>query len=374
MNNCDLCLLRAIPSELGQLTALTDYFGLHKNQFSGSIPSELGLLTHMTGHFKLSDNGYLCGSVPTQVSSLAAYVSSSSFDITTNNDELGTACCHASIPHPERYPCVPTPQPTPQPSVFTVGSTASREALVALYTQCGGSSWTHKLNWLASTHPCDQDHVWYGVTCNTAASDITELDLLSNSLIGSLPTQLGLLTEMTANFQLSANSLTGSVPTEIGLLTKLTEGLYLWGNSFTGNLPSELGQLTALTRSLSVNFNQFSGLLPSQLGKLTNLELELRGKSNQFSGSFPSELGLLTKLVNTFDFSHNLFCGDVPPEILTLESQVCWRRNWIEFVNRHLSYGCCHSKMNHPCEIISIQGTADVVRCCIFAHLLFTFL
>ena len=322
LNYCDSRKLRAIPSELGQLTALTDYFSLHNNQFSGPIPSELGLLTRITGHFDLSSNGNLCGNVPPEVSNLANYVSSSSFDITTGNGQLGTACCHATIPRPENYPCVPTSHPTLQPSVFTVGSAASREALVALYTQCGGASWTHKANWLASTHPCDKDHVWYGVTCNATGFDVTELELNSNSLMGSIPTQLGLLTEMTANVQLSANALTGSVPTEIGLLTKLTEGLYLWGNSFTGQLPSELGQLTALTRSLSVNTNQFSGMLPSQLGKLTNLELELRGKSNQFSGSFPSEIGLLTKLTNFFDFSDNLFCGEVPSEILALESQV----------------------------------------------------
>lgn len=305
---------RPIPSELGQLTALTAFLGLHSNQFSGPVPSELGRLTQMTADFDLSANGYLCGDVPPEVASLANHVTSG-FDVATGNGLLGAACCRAAIPHPDTFDCPPSPQPTEN-------TAPGRAALEALYAQCGGSGWRQTTNWLAATAPCDADLPWYGVTCNADATAVTRLELNDNSLVGSLPSQVGLLTGLTAYLRLDANALSGSLPTELGRLTAMTEVLYLWGNSFTGALPTQLGLLTALTRSLSFSSNRFSGSLPSELGLLTNLHLELRGAGNQFSGALPSELGRLTKMTGFFDFSSNLFCGDVPPEVAALEAQV----------------------------------------------------
>jgi hypothetical protein len=74
----------------------------------------------------------------------------------------------------------------------------------------------------------------------------TQLYLYSNSLTGSLPTQLGALTALTW-INLYRNSLTGSLPTQLGALTALTY-MSLRDNSLTGSLPTQLGALTALTR------------------------------------------------------------------------------------------------------------------------------
>jgi len=46
--------------------------------------------------------------------------------------------------------------------------------------------------------------------------------------------------------------------------------LYLWGNQLSGSIPSELGNLTNLTE-LYLDGNQLSGEIPSELGDLTNL-------------------------------------------------------------------------------------------------------
>ncbi|KAK3251819.1 hypothetical protein CYMTET_38871 [Cymbomonas tetramitiformis] len=44
---------------------------------------------------------------------------------------------------------------------------------------------------------------------------------------------------------LYSNSLTGTVPTELGELTRMIT-LYLFGNSLTGTVPTELGELTRM--------------------------------------------------------------------------------------------------------------------------------
>ena len=60
----------------------------------------------------------------------------------------------------------------------------------------------------------------------------------NNELTGSLPSELGLLTQLT-RFGLYSNQATGSLPTELGLLTKLRL-VYLYDNALTGSVPSSL--------------------------------------------------------------------------------------------------------------------------------------
>ena len=74
--------------------------------------------------------------------------------------------------------------------------------------------------------------------------------------------------ENTDSLDLSNNELTGSIPPEIGNLTNLTY-LNLGGNQLTG-IPPEIGNLTNLT-ILSFSHNQLTGSIPSEIGILTNL-------------------------------------------------------------------------------------------------------
>ena len=113
-----------------------------------------------------------------------------------------------------------------------------RDALVALYNSTGGADWTDNAGWMgAAGTECD----WYGVTC----------------LNGNV-----------ASLVLNNNSLSGSLPPELGNLTNLTT-LYLFNNSLSGIIPSELGNLTNLT-SLGLSDNSLSGSIPAELGNLTN--------------------------------------------------------------------------------------------------------
>ncbi|KAK3278612.1 hypothetical protein CYMTET_13452 [Cymbomonas tetramitiformis] len=66
--------------------------------------------------------------------------------------------------------------------------------------------------------------------------------LYSNSLTGTVPTELGEPTWMHYLY-LYSNSLTGTVPTELGELTWMSQ-LHLYSNSLTGTVPTELGEPT----------------------------------------------------------------------------------------------------------------------------------
>ena len=89
---------------------------------------------------------------------------------------------------------------------------------------------------------------------------------------------------------LQENGLVGTIPTHIGLMTNL-KTLDLWSNNLTGKLPTQLGQLVGLT-SFSCSSNALTGGLPPQLGGLTSL-VRLYVNLNDFGGPLPpQQMGL----------------------------------------------------------------------------------
>ena len=90
----------------------------------------------------------------------------------------------------------------------------------------------------------------------------TSLNLSYNELTGSIPPEIGNLTNLT-HLQLNNNQLTGSIPSEIGNLTNLTY-LGLSSNQLTGEIPSEIGNLTNLTH-LYLSYNELTGEIPQQV-------------------------------------------------------------------------------------------------------------
>ena len=79
---------------------------------------------------------------------------------------------------------------------------------------------------------------WEGVTVAGTPSRVTKLLLSSESLSGTIPSELGRLFELT-HLNLSSNSLTGDIPRELGWLDNLQE-IRLSGNSLTGCIPIAL--------------------------------------------------------------------------------------------------------------------------------------
>lgn len=112
-----------------------------------------------------------------------------------------------------------------------------RQALIALYNATGGPEWKDNSGWLGGPGTeCE----WHGVDCvhaeqQGAGLTVNAISLGQNKLVGTIPPELGRLTNL-SSLDLLENNLTGAIPSELGQLTKL-ETLILLGNHFTGRLP-----------------------------------------------------------------------------------------------------------------------------------------
>ena len=189
--------------------------------------------------------------------------------------------------------------------LFRAASAASdMAALLALYNSAGGARWTDNTNWDSA----QSLNTWYGVT--TSGGRVTDLDLSDNNLAGTLPAELGGLTELTS-LDLSGNQLRGMLP-DLRSLTELTT-LNLSSNQLRGMLP-DLRSLTQL-RALYLNGNRLNGDIPEALGDFTGLQ-ELSLRNNRLSGPIP-DLSSLFQLRLT-RFAGNGLTGCVPDGLRNL--------------------------------------------------------
>ena len=137
------------------------------------------------------------------------------------------------------------------------------EILDAIYDAMGGDAWTDNTSWKSN----DPLGSWYGVTTN-AAGRVTRLNLASNNLTGSIPADLGKLTELTS-LNLYNNGLKGSIPPELGNLSSL-QTLSLSENALTGEIPSELGNLSISAKSVAPG-QRPDGRNPFRTGRICRL-------------------------------------------------------------------------------------------------------
>ncbi len=153
-----------------------------------------------------------------------------------------------------------------------------RTALEALYDATAGDSWTTSTNWKTDNGD------WHGVTTDTDGN-VLELDLSRNKLTGTIPAEVGDLTQLT-ELRLNNNQLTGTIPAAVWTLTRLTT-LWLHNNQLSGEIPAAVGNLTALTELRLHNNMRYpnavlSGPLPTSFSSLTELE-ELHLQNTQLT-------------------------------------------------------------------------------------------
>ena len=183
------------------------------------------------------------------------------------------------------------------------------QALVTLYESTNGDDWYNHTNWL-NTNTVGN---WYGVT--VGSNHVIGLNLMSNNLDGTLPVELGELSDLEYIY-LSGNQLSGTIPSDLGNLSGL-KLLYLGSNQLSGTIPSALGSLNNL-EALRLDFNLLTGNIPPELGSLSNLQT-LALADNQLSGNIPSELENLSKLTMLV-LNDNKFSGNIPSELASLTS------------------------------------------------------
>ena len=199
------------------------------------------------------------------------------------------------------------------PKVYASSPTATakdaeRDALEALYQDTDGDNWTNNRNWLSNAS-LDS---WHGVTTDRNGR-VVELDLSENELNGTIPSELGNLTNL-ERLKLSKNQLRGPIPPELGNLTNL-KSLDLYENRLSGPIPPELGNLSDLD-ALALFKNNLRGEIPSELAELSKLRYLLLW-GNQLDGSIPPELGRLTNLGWMY-LSSNRLSGTIPTELENL--------------------------------------------------------
>jgi len=164
-----------------------------------------------------------------------------------------------------------------------------------------------KRRFLSDFSECD----WSGIKCNTD-NCVTEIEFEENNLIGTIPTEIGLLKDL-AVLGMEKGGLTSTIPTEIGGLTNLLF-IDLDFNKLSGSFPTQLYSLTDL-RTLDLNDNEMTGSI-DQLGVFLDLEF-LQLQHNEFIGTIPVDMGALS-LMTTFNLHGNLFTGVIPESVCNL--------------------------------------------------------
>lgn len=218
-------------------------------------------------------------------------------------------------------------------------------ALAALYKSTKGESWAKWLkNW--SNTPV-QNREGIELEKIDGVQRVVSIRMRGFGLNGTIPAEIGNLTELRTldvsfndNLQgtipeeiytlknlitlnLSYTAITGELSGEVANLQKLDTltlrkgALDLGGERFSGTIPTELSKMKVL-RYLNLECNSFTGSIPSELAGMTALT-DLRLWKNKLTGEIPAEIGNLNNLVYLILAENNLE-GEIPAELANLKN------------------------------------------------------
>ncbi|KAJ7296912.1 hypothetical protein O6H91_Y090900 [Diphasiastrum complanatum] len=163
----------------------------------------------------------------------------------------------------------------------------------------------HKLNgsWTAGSDPCTAG--WTGIRCD-GLNQVIKIELPNVGLRGNLGANTVSRLSNLHVINLMQNSLSGSIPPDLGLCTSLWQ-IFLNSNGFNGSIPDVWLGMHRLHR-LYLSNNSLQGQIPVSLATLRML-YSLRLEGNHLSGSIP-DLG--NSNLTDLSFADNNLLGQIP--------------------------------------------------------------
>lgn len=157
------------------------------------------------------------------------------------------------------------------------------DALISIYNDSNGASWTNNTGWAAGAAGIDCDICsWYGVVCN-GFGRVKELNVNGNNLSGSLSDDIGDLQSL-EKINLFNHTMTGVIPDVLIMLDNLRY-VDLSNGLFSGSIPDFTGLLELET--IYFENNNLTGELPSAVADLPLINIYWV-KNNDLSGCIPA--------------------------------------------------------------------------------------
>ncbi|GMN64301.1 hypothetical protein TIFTF001_033387 [Ficus carica] len=164
-------------------------------------------------------------------------------------------------------------------------------------------------SWKPGTDCCTD---WYCVTCDDKTHRINSLTVITGSLAGQIPPQVGDLPYLETLELHKQPELVGPIPQAITKLKNLKYLRLTW-NNLSGTVPDFLSQLNNLV-FLELSFNNLSGQIPASLSKLPLLN-SLRLDRNKLTGPIPNSFGEFRGNNFYLVLSHNQLSGKLPASL-----------------------------------------------------------
>jgi Leucine-rich repeat (LRR) protein len=299
-------LIHSIPSEIASITGLTN-LSLSHNKLTGQMPSELGGLSALV-YLDLVGN-FLEGTIPIQ---FYQFASIQQLYLGSNLLEGSLLSSIGNLTSLTVFSIIKARMTGTIPPI--VSSLPNLRGILLEQNLMEGSISSELFGIAPLVNLILQENLFTGAIWPEITSvNLETLALCCNSLTGSLPTSVGLLTALT-ELNIEGNMITGSIPSELCQMT-LMSTLYLQDNHLSQSIPNCINFLVNLDVAIFSN-NLLTGRLSANFSSCTQLT-DLYVNGNFLTNTLPSAMSSL-QLILYYSLTSNYFSGVVPPEYANL--------------------------------------------------------
>jgi hypothetical protein len=199
------------------------------------------------------------------------------------------------------------------------------KTLTILYYSLGGPDWYIDKNWFTGKSPCFSIG-WYGISSSSSSSSLSctenqysidAIELISNNLIGSFPTEITYLDSLQI-LKLNGGDITGTIPSDIGTLQHLSI-LNLADTRISGTIPTEIGLCQDMKEFNLVGPRiKISGIIPTEIGLLSSLGMSSMRVYKWIENCCIFVLMVVTNSTAFLGLSSDLLTGTIPNEFGSL--------------------------------------------------------